>query len=55
MGQIREIKIFKKCTQTGKRHFEYYFFLTYPPKYYISLMKKEIANTREYMRNWERI
>ncbi len=29
--------------------------MTYPPKYYITILKTDIATEEKYIRNWERI
>ena len=53
MGQIKKIEIYNGRTKEGI--VEYYFYLAYPPKYFISQLKKEVATAEEYSVNWERI
>lgn len=53
MGQIKKIEIYNGRTKEGI--VEYYFYLAYPPKYFISQLRKEVATSEEYNVNWERI
>ncbi len=43
MGQIKKIEIYNSRTQNGI--VEYYFHLAYPPKFFISQLKKEVAQS----------
>lgn len=47
-------KIYPDSTEE-KNISEYYFYLTYPPMYYISILKKEEANHESFMKNWDRV
>jgi hypothetical protein len=38
MGQIKKIQIYNSITENGL--IEYYFYLAYPPKFFISRLKR---------------
>lgn len=50
MAQIKKIE----RTKSGDKY-EYYFYLTYPPMYYINELKKDEANSEKYMKFTDRV
>ena len=55
ISRIQEYSNGRFMEKTGKGESEYYLHLTYPPKYYISLLKPELASDDGFIRNWDRV
>lgn len=57
LAQIKRIEYIKNIASSGGPHTcsEYYLHLVYPPKYYISVMKPDLACDNGFVRSWERV
>lgn len=55
MVKLSQIKKIEKASSQNANKKQYYFYLTYPPMYYITHLKKEESNDISFLKSWDRV
>lgn len=57
LAQIKKIEFIRNIasSQDPNRFSEYYLHLAYPPKYFVSLLRPDVACDDGYLHGWERV